>query len=261
MRRLIVRPGAIGDTIVSLPALERLACGDCEIWAPEQNLPLLRHLAPARSLFAMGLDALELSPATLARLASFDEIISWYGARNDAFRAQLRPFNTRFLPVLPGLEVSVHAVDFYLDQVGAPRGAVPRLPVKRADKGYAVIHPFSSSARKNWPLEQFRQMAARLPLPVRWCAGPEEPLAGASRFDDLGALARWLAGASVYVGNDSGITHLAAACGVPVVALFGPHSRPEVWAPRGPEVTVIRFQAAESERGGGGIQPSFGRSS
>jgi hypothetical protein len=239
MRRLIVRAGAIGDTIVSLPAVEWLE--PSEIWAPERNLPLLAHLAPARSLVAMGLDALELSRATLERLSAFDEIISWYGTRNDVFRAQLAHLNVRFLPALPSMNGRLHAVDFYLDQVGAPRGAVPRLPVERIDQVYAVIQPFSGSARKNWPLARFREVARRLPMPVCWCAGPEEDLDDAERFADLGVLARWLAGASVYIGNDSGITHLAAACGVPVVAMFGPYSEPRVWSPRSPEAVVVRF--------------------
>ncbi|MCB1102996.1 MAG: hypothetical protein KDL10_11560, partial [Kiritimatiellae bacterium] len=42
-----------------------------------------------------------------------------------------------------------------------------------------------------------------------------------------------------YIGNDSGITHLAAACGVPTLAIFGP-TDPAVWAPLGAHVTVIR---------------------
>jgi ADP-heptose:LPS heptosyltransferase len=54
-------------------------------------------------------------------------------------------------------------------------------------------------------------------------------------------LARWLARARLYAGNDSGITHLAAAVGTPVLALFGP-TNPEVWAPRGPNVRVVRWQ-------------------
>jgi ADP-heptose:LPS heptosyltransferase len=58
------------------------------------------------------------------------------------------------------------------------------------------------------------------------------------RFDDLYDLACWLATARVYIGNDSGITHLTAAVGTPVVALFGP-TDPRVWAPRGPAVQVI----------------------
>jgi len=103
-----------------------------------------------------------------------------------------------------------------------------------------VIHPFSGSPKKNWPLDRYRDLARRLSarMPVEWCAGPEEPLEGARRFDSLYELACWLAGAGLYVGNDSGITHLAAAVGTPVVALFGP-SDPGVWAPRGERVRVV----------------------
>jgi ADP-heptose:LPS heptosyltransferase len=108
---------------------------------------------------------------------------------------------------------------------------------------FAAIHPFSGSPRKNWPLENFRELARQLEagMPVRWCAGPEDPpLEGAVRIDDLYELARWLARAQMYVGNDSGITHLAAAVGTPVLALFGP-TDPAVWAPRGAHVTVGQF--------------------
>ena len=75
-------------------------------------------------------------------------------------------------------------------------------------------------------------------VPVAWNAGPEETLDEAVRFDDLYELARWLGGSHVYLGNDSGITHLAAAAGARVVALFGA-SDPEVWAPRGDQVRVV----------------------
>ncbi len=50
-----------------------------------------------------------------------------------------------------------------------------------------------------------------------------------------------MAGARLYIGNDSGITHLAAAIGIPTLALFGPTS-PATWAPRGPNVTVLHAQ-------------------
>jgi len=59
------------------------------------------------------------------------------------------------------------------------------------------------------------------------------------------ALARWLAAASVYIGNDSGISHLAAACGAPVIALFGP-TNPRVWAPRG-RVCVLPFETPPAD--------------
>jgi ADP-heptose:LPS heptosyltransferase len=57
-------------------------------------------------------------------------------------------------------------------------------------------------------------------------------------------LAALLARAGAYVGNDSGVTHLAAASGAPTIALFGP-TDPRVWAPLGPRVEVIRGATME----------------
>lgn len=240
-RTLVIRPGAIGDAIVSLPAVELLAPD--EIWCPEQNLPLFEHLAPARSLYAEGLDRLILSGATLEKLRRFHRIVSWYGTQREDFRRQVAGLPFEFHRAIPPEGGAAHAVDYYLEQIGAPPGAVPRLPVRKPPAGYAVIHPFSGSPRKNWPLGHFRETAGIVQrrMPVYWCAGPEEELDGAVRFPDLRGLARWLAAANVFIGNDSGIAHLAAACGVPVVALFGP-TDPRVWAPRG-RACVLPFEA------------------
>jgi len=54
----------------------------------------------------------------------------------------------------------------------------------------------------------------------------------------LRTLAGVLARCSVYVGNDSGVSHLAAAVGAPTVAIFGP-TDPRVWGPRGPRVQTV----------------------
>jgi ADP-heptose:LPS heptosyltransferase len=158
-------------------------------------------------------------------------------------RALGLPF--KFLDALPANTAGTHAADFFLSQVGGQGRAVPRITCDPAKPGdFAVIHPFSGSARKNWPLDRFRELAARLPMPERWCAGPEESLDGAVRFDDLYDLGRWLAGARLYIGNDSGITHLAAAVGTAVVAIFGP-TDPAVWAPRGDRVRVVSGELRE----------------
>ena len=84
-----------------------------------------------------------------------------------------------------------------------------------------------------------------MPVPVAWSAGPEEYLPEAQRFARLDELAAWLASASLYIGNDSGITHLAAAVGTPVIALFGA-SDPRVWAPRGANTSVIAASSLEA---------------
>jgi heptosyltransferase III len=245
LRRLIIRPGGIGDCILSLPAIEFLRTEFTEVWVPSAVVALIRF-APARSIASTGLDLLGLPgvqppPALLAVLRSFDAIVSWYGANRPEFRGHASslglPF--QFFDALPDPSSKTHAADFFLKQVGGIVPAMPRIdcgPIQRGD--YAVIHPFSGSPRKNWPLERFRELAARLPMPVRWCAGPDETLEDARHFDNLYDLACWLAGARLYIGNDSGITHLAAAVGTPVIAIFGP-TDPAIWAPRGERVIVM----------------------
>jgi ADP-heptose:LPS heptosyltransferase len=148
----------------------------------------------------------------------------------------------RLLPAIPPAGCGCHAVDYYLKQVGAPIGAEPRLPRRAGIGRYIAVHPFSGSPRKNWPINDFRGVAARLSdatgLSVEWCAGPEETLDGARRFATLDELIQWLSGAALYLGNDSGPTHIAAALGVPTVAVFV-NSDPAVWAPRGEHVAVV----------------------
>jgi ADP-heptose:LPS heptosyltransferase len=173
-------------------------------------------------------------------LRSFDSIVSWYGANREEFRdaaaALGLPF--RFFPALPPAVERGHAADYFLRAAGGEAPAIPRIHCPAAPRRDSiVIHPFSGSARKNWPLDRYRELALRLPFPVEWCAGPEEDLAGAVRFENLYDLACWLSSARLYIGNDSGIAHLAAAAGAPVLALFGP-TDPAIWAPRG-DVRVL----------------------
>lgn len=241
--------------ICSLPAIEFLE--PVEIWAAAPVLPLLRHIATARSIVSTGLDRLEIPGQPVAdvagRLAAFDEVVSWYGSGREEFRAATARFGLsfRFLPALPGQageESVMHAVDCFLRSAGAPPGGMPRLPFASQASSVAAIHPFSGSPKKNWPIERFQELAALLQpeLAVEWCAGPEEELHGAHRFQDLAEVGKWLSRAAVYIGNDSGISHMAAACGVPVVAMFGP-TDPRVWAPRGENVRIFPFSASPAQ--------------
>jgi len=250
VKRLLIRPGALGDTVVWLPAAERWLSGGGEIWCAGANADVVRHLGTVWAIEGSGLDLLELPgaeapQALIDRLRSFDEIVSWYGTARPEFRNALSGLGvkTTFLPALPEQGGAIHAVDFYLEQVGAKAGGVPRVPVQRLDGGYAAIHPFSGSRKKNWPVESFQAVAETLTkvMEVKWCAGPEEELDRAWRFERTGGLIEFLAGARVYLGNDSGPTHLAAAVGTPVVAVFGP-SDARVWAPRGEPVEILDFQ-------------------
>ncbi|MCX6620389.1 MAG: glycosyltransferase family 9 protein [Acidobacteria bacterium] len=247
-RRLVIRPGAIGDCLVSLPAIESL--DPAEVWISTPLVPLERFAEHTCSIQSSGIDLLGLAdvrlpPSLLPRLRSFRSILSWYGSNRPEFRDAVSrldlPFH--FLPALPPASSGKHAVDFYLEQTQALRmrevDPVPSIQLRRLTRETIVIHPFSGSPRKNWPMEYFRELAARLPLPVEWCCSPEESLPGARQFDNLRELAEWIGGARLYVGNDSGISHLAAAVGTPSIVLFGA-TDPAIWSPRGGWVQVLR---------------------
>jgi len=238
MRRLAIRPGGIGDLIVSLPAIEHLREEYLEVWAADYNLPLIRFADKVQSITSTGLDMLEIDPPSglVDRLRGFDSIVSWYGANRPEFRHVVARLGLPF-QLFPALPAGCHAVDFYLNQVGGS-GRLPRIDCAAHREEFAVLHPFASNPEKRWPLEKFQAVARKLNMPVRWCAGPEEPLESAVRLDNLYELGCWLARARVYIGNDSGISHLAAAVGVPTIALFGP-TDPAIWAPHGPHVRVL----------------------
>lgn len=223
-----------------------------EVWASSAVCPLIQFADRVRAISGTGLDligidGLDAPRATLEALARFDEIVSWYGTNRPEFREAARSSNPnwRFLPALPS-DATLHVTDFYAQAVGAPSGLRPSLCMPCAPRRLSlVIQPFSGSPRKNWPLDRFQELAQKLPLPVEWIAGPEETLPGARQFDDLWQLANWVGSASLYIGNDSGITHLAAATGVPTVALFGA-TDPRVWAPRGESVALVVSNSMQS---------------
>ncbi len=117
-----------------------------------------------------------------------------------------------------------------------------------------VLHPGSGGRRKIWPLAKWWGLVdwlrRRRGLPVLMVLGPaDDHLEGlAEASENIGVrvvanptlprLAAFLAESRLYVGNDSGVSHLAAATGIPSVVFFGP-TDPRVWAPRGAHVRLI----------------------
>jgi ADP-heptose:LPS heptosyltransferase len=243
---LIVRPGAVGDLILSLPALEFLSsqAERTEVWCAEQNLPLIQFTRYKQSIISSGLDRVGVMHCddVLARLSRFEAIYSWYGAARADFRMAVGALPFHFYDALPPGHRQ-HATDFYCGQVGAdillPKIIVP--PAAR--EAFFILHPFASNRAKQWPLDRFRALAGILG-DMRWCAGPEDlarhpgAVENPVVIEDLFNLGKWIGTALAYIGNDSGITHLAAAVETPTIALFGP-TDPAVWAPRGANVRVM----------------------
>jgi ADP-heptose:LPS heptosyltransferase len=152
-----------------------------------------------------------------------------------------RPLSALGIPVVA--PVSLVATDEERDVTHALR---ERLPPR-----FLAVHPGSGSARKNWPAERFAELAARLSNGAPWLLslGPADEREAAALHAAPGAvitrdlpprhLGALLASAGLYVGNDSGVSHLAAAYGAPTLALFGP-TDPAAWSPIGTRVRVLR---------------------
>jgi len=167
-----------------------------------------------------------------------------------------------------GLELPAVPPEPVLAVPGAVRErAREALKAKGICGAFAVIHPGSGSVKKNWPMERFGEVARRLReeagRQVAWLLGPAEvergtvPSAatGEAVLADLAleTVAGILALADGYVGNDSGVTQLAATVHgtdgrpTPTVAIFGPTDA-RVWAPRGRHVHVVRSPDGTMER-------------
>jgi len=112
---------------------------------------------------------------------------------------------------------------------------------------FLAVHPGSGSPSKNWPVGRFFETARRLAGEDPWLlvTGPAEAELAApsgailAREWPLRMLGAVLARAGLFLGNDAGVSHLAAAAGAPTLALFGP-TDPDVWAPVGPRVRTLR---------------------
>jgi ADP-heptose:LPS heptosyltransferase len=120
-------------------------------------------------------------------------------------------------------------------------------------RSYAVIHPASVMATKRWATDRFAEVArdlTKLQLSVVVTAGPgEESWAGqvVKRVEgavlllglSIPELAELIRGARLYIGNDSGPMHLAAAVGTPIVAVWG-SSESRRWRPWSVDHRVVQ---------------------
>lgn len=142
-----------------------------------------------------------------------------------------------------------------------PEGADVDLPRRRApSRPLAVIHPGSGGEKKRWPLANFLDIAKRLGernIEVFFVTGEAEAALEGSieraarslgwpwlKSPSLASLARLLAKANLYLGNDSGVTHLAAACGARVLAFFR-NDLIDIWRPFG-DSHVLRADSVDT---------------
>jgi len=208
-----------------------------------------------------------------------DLVLALFRTADRAFELAWRELGARrvvWYPPLPPPDSDLHAIDHLL-KILPPLGMQPevRVPVVEfgagelaaaarwcisntlADGGPLVaLHPGSGGRWKCWAAENFGALARRLtrevgarvllvlgpadedlvgPVMAASDGAPVTPVRTAS-VRDLAALLRQC---TLFIGNDSGVTHLAAATGCPTVALFGP-TYDRLWAPVGPHVLMLR---------------------
>jgi heptosyltransferase III len=121
----------------------------------------------------------------------------------------------------------------------------------RGMEDFILIHPGSGSGMKNWPIERFKlfsEKCARRGLAAVWICGEAEndisfPDGSHVVRKPLPVLVHLFKRCRAYIGNDSGISHLASAAGCRSTVLFGPSDH-AVWGPRGARVTIIKARRA-----------------
>jgi ADP-heptose:LPS heptosyltransferase len=149
-----------------------------------------------------------------------------------------------------GEERKVHTAEHVASamfSLGVPQTEIPRarLFVQKTRKNtlrtrfFCVFHAFASAAEKAWPPMRFlalaRQVRDELHLDPVFLGGPQDDLQPFAEFECLSnapleRVKQLLSEATLFIGNDSGPAHMAAAFGLPVVVLFG-SSDPVIWAP------------------------------
>jgi hypothetical protein len=287
---LVIRPGAIGDVLLTFPVLQALREAYVNPQITLVSNAVVLPLALAYGIADEAFDYQDIrwselfsepgihSPAVLDLLAQTDLAICWLRDPGHIVEQNLREAGVKRVIVAPGRPpegTRVHIVEYLGGTVGLPpvQGTVG-LPLAGTLGGYAIdripsshqiaIHPGSGGAAKCWPAENFAEVIERLwqqNRPVLLLAGPADDdrlegilgqLSPAPKPELLQVLANkpllevahHLQACRPYLGNDAGITHLAAMLGVPTVAIFGP-SDPAVWRPVGPSVKVIRERILE----------------
>lgn len=281
-RVLALFPGALGDFICFLPALRALAEDSAvdllahsefaEFVAPSVKVASQERYE-IRRLFVAGAS----DDARVRKFFdSYAAVYSWMGSQVDEFTRQLQAVcagAARVFPFHPA-DPLMHQGEYYLSCVAAADRDRPLTAITPPAQAEAwcelfwrqnslggnrvlALAPGSGANEKNWPVDFFRAVAewwrSATQSAVIVLVGPvEAERGGFESLRDMGIAApdlslaqtaALLARSDVYLGNDSGVTHLAAAVGVRTVALFGP-SNAQRWAPRGRKVAVLSRNVA-----------------
>lgn len=180
-----------------------------------------------------------------------------YNVIAEAFRLEVPHFIDHYLQPLQALGLSVLDRNPVLQARSEDSEVVARMLQTHGlePHRFAVIHPGARVARKCWPAANFARVAEALEgatglrtvlvggageqhlRDAIYAHGQVRPVDLVGRLS-VGQLVALMSQARLFIGNDSGPMHIAAAAGIPVIALFGP-SEARFWAPVGPGHTVL----------------------
>jgi|SRR5579884_1410742 len=265
-RAAIIRLRSLGDCVLTTPALELLH-------EARPDLRVAIVVQPEfREVFAGNPAVSALLPPSASSLRAWRPELclnlhggtrsAWLTALSGArWRAGFEHFrfpavyNVRIpkAQAILGVERTVHTAEHIASAMfflGAPQAEIPRARLYASGSpptaDYAVIHPFASSADKTWPAEKFVALARALRAheDVLFVGGAADDMSPFREFRmlqgaDLEDVKLALAGASLFIGNDSGPAHMAAAFGVPLLMLWGNSDR-AIWAPWKTECVVLQ---------------------
>ncbi len=265
-RVLIIRLRSLGDCVLTTPALAlfKQARPDLDIAIAVED-----RFAP---LFEGNPDLSAILPPTVAAVVRFRPrltlnlhggtrsmaLVTASASRYRAGFAHFRAatiYNVRIPTAqqILGVDRTVHTAEHLASAVfhlGVPRTEIPRARLfahpHETGRPYAVLHPLASAPDKTWPAERFLATAARLrdlglePVFIGATSDDMAPFAAHHVLQGapLAQIKSLMAGASLFVGNDSGPAHMAAAFGVPVAVVFG-NSDAAIWSPWKTESVVL----------------------
>ena len=273
---LVIHPGALGDVLLAVPALRALRASAIALTIGAQPrigalLVALGVTDRAVAFDTLGLDALfggaPLAPdAPLARhLRDAPRVVCWFGARDADFTRRLRalaPDAVVAAPTTSAMPVWQHLLQ--TTGASATREPITPTPALLDDGSRAlraigwdgasrvlVLHPGAGGVSKRWPGDGFVRVVEKVDATLVVHQGPADAEAVRALVErirqpvlrlvdpPLPTLAGVLAGAAGYLGNDSGVSHLAAAVGTPSLVLFTEAALPwRPWSPTAHCLTV-----------------------
>lgn len=274
---LVIRGGAIGDFILTLPVLVALRQQFPDARLEVLSYPHIAQLALAggladevKSIEARALASFfardgQLDQSLTSFFSGFALIISYLYDPDEIFQSNVSQCTAaQFIvgPHRPDEKLALHATEAFLKPLERlaiyDADPVPVLPINHTSSmlNQIALHPGSGSERKNWPEENWMRLIQHLQTATRFnflLVGGEAEVGRVRRLSavfrperlalaqalPLAELARRLQPCLGFIGHDSGISHLAAALGLPALVLWG-ETNENVWRPRGERVTVLR---------------------